>query len=53
MIAELAKNLGTEKSRQNSFFNMAAKVRQELPADIAELIYFCPDEWDGVRAYLK
>ena len=53
MIDELEKNLGVEESRRNSFLNMAAKGRQEIPADIAELIYSYPDEWDGVRAYLK
>jgi len=53
MINELEKKLGVEEDRRNSFLNMAAKGRQEIPADIAELIYSQPDEWDVVRAYLK
>ena len=53
MIDELEKNLGAEESRRNSFLNIAARGREEIPADIAELIYSRPDEWDVVRAYLK
>jgi len=52
MINELEKHLGAEENRRNSFLNMAAKGRQEIPADISELIYSHPDKWDAVRAYL-
>ena len=53
MIEELEKMLGAEESRRDTFFNVAARGRQEIPADITDLIYSHPDKWDIVRAYLK
>jgi len=52
MLDELEKHLGAEESRRNSFFNMAANGRQEIPADISERIYSHPDKWNEIRAYL-
>ena len=53
MIDELEKETGADENRRNAFLNMAAKGRQEIPADIAELIYSNPDAWDTVRKNLK
>ena len=53
MIVELEKNLEDEKTLRNSFLNIAARGRQEIPADISKLILSHPDKWDAIRAYLE
>ncbi len=52
MLSVLEKQTGIDKERRNTFFNLAAKGRNEIPADIAELIKSHPDDWDKTRKLL-
>ena len=49
MLSVLEKQTGIDKERRNTFFNLAAKGRNEIPADIEELIKAHPDNWDLIR----
>ena len=49
----LEKKLPPDKSRRNTFFNLAAKCRQEIPADIVDLIKDHPDKWNEIRRKLN
>ena len=53
MLSVLEKQTGIDKERRNAFFNLAAKNRNEIPADIAELIKAHPDDWDEIRHLLN
>lgn len=53
MIAEFEKIFGVDENRRNILLNKAAEGRNEIPADISELIYSHPNEWDTVRTFLK
>lgn len=52
MLNVLEENLPPDRSRRSTFFNLAAKCRQEIPADINELIKAHPDKWDSIRIAL-
>ena len=39
--------------RRSTFFDLAAKCRQEIPADINDLIRVHPDQWNNIRTVLK
>lgn len=52
MIAVLEKRLPSSKSLRNSFLDLAAKCRDEIPSDIEYLIKSHPDQWDNVRKVL-
>lgn len=43
----------TDKIQRNDLFDKAAKCRQEIPADIKDLIRMNPDEWNNIRTVLK
>ena len=53
MLEVLEKKLPPDKSRRNTFFNLAAKCRQEIPADIVDLIKDHPDKWNEIRRKLN
>ena len=53
MLEVLEKKLPPDKSRRNTFFNLAAKCRQEIPADIVDLIKDRPDKWNEIRRKLN
>ena len=45
--------LQTDKKTQERFFDIAAKGRKELPADIAEVVYDNPVILGNIRKNLK
>lgn len=52
MLGVLEKRLPTDEARRNTFMNIAARCRGEIPADIIDLIKKHPDEWDSIRITL-
>ncbi len=53
MLGVLEKKLPPDDRRRSTFFNLAAKCRQEIPVDINDLIRANPNEWNHIRAVLK
>lgn len=53
MLGVLDKKLPPDDRRRNTFFNLAAKCRQEIPVDINDLIRANPNEWNNIRTVLK
>lgn len=53
MLGVLDKKLPPDDQRRSTFFNLAAKCRQEIPADINDLIRDNPNEWNNIRVVLK
>ncbi len=52
MLSVLENQTGINQERRNTFLNLAAKSRDEIPADIAELIKSHPNDWDIIRELL-
>ena len=52
MLGVLEKRLPLDEIRRNTFMNIAAKCRDEIPADINDVIKDHPDEWDSIRIAL-
>lgn len=50
---KMLEHLNVDEPQRNEFFNLAAKGRQEIPADIAKLISDHPEELDKIRKVLK
>lgn len=53
MIAVLDNHLLPDEDRRNTFMNLAARCRGEIPADIYELIKAHPEQWNIVRKTLS
>lgn len=54
MFEVLDANLpAADKIQPNDLFDKAAKCRQEIPADINDLIRVHPDQWNNIRTVLK
>ena len=53
MLGVLNQYLPEDPERRNEFFNVAAKCRQEIPADINDMIKAHPEQWDSIRALLN
>lgn len=49
MISSLEEKLGKDDKRRTKFFDLAAKCRDEIPADINDLIKAHPDKWSDIR----
>lgn len=52
MMSVLEDKLGYDEKRRHTFYNLAAKSRQEIPADINDLIKSHPEEWGEIRTAL-
>lgn len=52
MLGVLESRLPPDETRRNTFMNIAAKCRDEIPADINDLIKDHPDEWNNIRTLL-
>lgn len=52
MISFLEEKLGKDDKRRKKFFDLAAKCRDEIPADINDLIKAHPDKWSDIRETL-
>lgn len=50
---KMLENLSISEKQHNEFLNLAAKGRNEIPADIAKLIAEHPKELDKVRMTLE
>ena len=53
MIAVLENQTGEDKYRRERLMNLAAQGRDEIPADISELLKANPDSWRAVRDTLN
>ena len=53
MLDVLNQHLSDEPVSRNTFFNLAAKCRQEIPADINDMIKAHPEKWDSIRSLLS
>ena len=53
MIAVLDNQTGEDKHRREQLMNLAAQGRDEIPADISELLKANPDSWRAVRDTLN
>lgn len=53
MIAVLENQTGEDKNRREQLMNLAAQGRDEIPADISELLKANPDSWRAVRDTLN
>lgn len=52
MIQVIESKLGPDEKRRNTFYNLAAKCRKEIPSDINDMIKAHPNDWDKIRATL-
>ena len=52
MISELSKTQNFDDNKKRTLYDLAAKSRNEIPVDIAELIKSHPDDWDKIRTLL-
>lgn len=52
MVSVLEEKLPQDDDRRSTFFNLAAKCRQEIPADINDLIKSHPEKWNEIRSSL-
>ena len=52
MLDVLEEKLPADDHRRSTFFNLAAKCRQEIPVDINDLIRDHPEQWDNIRREL-
>lgn len=52
MLRILEERLPPDEARRTTFFDLAAKGRQEIPADIQRLICQNPAQWNRIRAAL-
>lgn len=52
MIAVIENTLGYDEQRRHKLYDLAAKCRQEIPADINEWILKRPDDWETIRTVL-
>ena len=53
IIAVLDNHLSPDGDMHDTFMNLAAKCRGEIPADIQELIKAHPEQWNIVRKTLS
>ena len=53
MIAVLDYQTGEDMDRRERLLNLAAQGRDEIPADISELLKVNPDSWRAVRDTLN
>lgn len=53
MIAVLENQTGEDKNLREQLMNLAAQGRDEIPADISELLKANPDSWRAVRDTLN
>lgn len=53
MIQVLEDKTGIDLERRNRFFDLAAQVRGEIPADISTLLMTVPADWGKVRSALS
>lgn len=49
MLSVLEEKTGKNQARRNKLLDLAAQERDELPADIDELIKADPERWDQIR----
>lgn len=52
MLAVLEEKTGKDPIRRNEFYNLAAKDRHEIPADIEAMIMSNIEEWNLIRENL-
>ena len=52
MLEVLEERLPVDQARRSMFFNLAAICREEIPADIDDMIKKNPEKWDGIREML-
>lgn len=50
---KMLEHLKVDELQRNEFFNLAAKGRQEIPADIAKLILENPEKIENIRENIK
>ena len=53
MLSVLDEKTGKDPVRRNKLLDLAAQDRNEIPADIEELIKANPKHWDQIRAVLE
>lgn len=53
MAEVLERRLPSGEDRRGALFDLAAKYRREIPADIYDLIREHPEQWDHIRAALE
>lgn len=53
MLTVLESKTGKDVARRNRFLNLAAMGRDEVPADINDILKANCDNWDAVRSALN
>ena len=53
MLEVLNEHPSDEPVCRNTFLNLAAKCRQEIPVDINDMIMEHPEQWDSIRTLLN
>lgn len=53
MLAVLEDQNGTDIERRRTFYDLAAKCRDEIPVDISSMIKEYPENWDAIRTALS
>ena len=52
MIEVIEARLGEDECRRHKLYDLAARCRQEIPADINEWIIKHPGDWENIRTAL-
>lgn len=53
IITVIEKKLGPDVQRRRKFYDLAAKCRKEIPADINDMIKAHPENWGTIREVLS
>lgn len=52
IISVIEKELGPDEQRRRKLYDLAAKCRKEIPADISDMIKAQPENWEAIRVAL-
>ena len=53
IIAVIEKELGPDEQRRQKIYDLAAKYREDIPADIKDMIKSHPENWGAIREALS
>lgn len=53
IISVIEKELGPDERRRQMLYDLAAKCRKEIPADISDMIKAHPENWGAIRDVLS
>ena len=53
IISVIEKEIGPDEQRRRKLYDLAARCRKEIPADISDMIKSHPENWGAIREALS